>query len=272
MVIKYLDKHGLGTLVAQIKKRTTQVYTVKGSAIYADADFVALPGADKEAIDTGASAINAVGLWQKDNGTYGQITDLAVGDVYDIINAFTTDANFREGAGKQVEEGMNIVAVNTGTEAVPEMKFDLLAGLLNLDKYQTKKLVNAAGIEVFDNTAFHTAFPSAAETVNETVITGLTGATFTGATAQADAEADVASKIYVAAICDEDGASTLEGDVFRCFAEAAESTSTPGDWEVTYTWVKLGNQTTVEGMLEFLGKVAPNTPITDDEIIALFNN
>ena len=36
-------------------------------------------------------------------------------------------------------------------------------------------------------------------------------------------------------------------------------------------WVKIGDQVTVEGSLELLSKVAPNTPISDNEIKALFD-
>ena len=50
-VINYLDKHGLGTLISLVKKGQTGVYVVKGTAIYADADFLALTPAEKEAID-----------------------------------------------------------------------------------------------------------------------------------------------------------------------------------------------------------------------------
>ena len=38
------------------------------------------------------------------------------------------------------------------------------------------------------------------------------------------------------------------------------------------TWVKLGDQLTVEGALAFLGNIAANTPITDAEIEELWAN
>lgn len=246
MKIQYLDKHGLGTLVSLIKKEQTGVYVVRGSAIYADADFLALIPAEKEAIDTGASAIDAAGLWQKTAGAYAQVTTFEEGDVYDIINAFTTDANFREGAGYPVEAGMNIVSVNTGTASTPVLMWDLFSGLLNLDKYQTKELVNAAGIEVFQN---------------ETP-TGYTSATSLP-TSETAASATI-TDLMVAVL----GTGNEEGDVYRAHVAPNASDPTLND----IVWVKLGNQLTVEGMLEFLGHTCPNTPITDAEIEDLWTN
>ena len=271
MVMKFLDKHGLGTLINLIKKGQTGVYTVKGTAIYADTAFLALTPAEKEAIDTGASAINAAGLWQKTAGAYAQVTTFAEGDVYDIINGFTTDADFREGAGHLVDAGMNIVSVNTGTAASPVLMWDLFSGMLDLDKYQTKRLVNAAGIEQFDstNTDFKAHFPSVA-TVNEAALTALVDKTFTGATAADDAAAELAATEYMTAVLEADGANTLEGDVFRAFPVVTDDGA--GTYTVTYNWGQLGNQLTVEGMLETHTKSHPNTPITDAEIQYLWDN
>jgi len=246
MKVNYLDKHGLGTLISLIKRGQTGVYVVKGTAIYADAAFLALSSAEKEAIDTGASAIDAAGLWQKTSGAYAQVTTFEEGDVYDIINAFTTDANFREGAGYPVEAGMNIVSVNTGTAATPVLMWDLFSGLLNLDKYQTKELVNAAGIEVFQN-----------ET--PTVYTASTSLP----TSETAASATI-TDLMVAVL----GTGNEEGDVYRAHVTPNASDPTLND----IVWVKLGNQLTVEGMLEFLGHTCPNTPITDSEIEYLWNN
>lgn len=267
MKIQYLDKHGLGTLISLVKRGQTGVYTVKGTAIYADAAFLALTPAEKEAIDVGASAINAAGLWQKSSGAYAQVTTFEEGWVYDIINAFSTDANFREGAGYPVEAGMNIVAVNTGTAASPVLMWDLFSGLLNLDKYQTKKLVDASGIEVFDNTEFQTVFP-AITTVTEANLPA--PATFTGATAEADAKAAADAAMYVPAVMESDGANLPENTCIRFVPTVTDDGA--GTYTVTYNYVVLGDQTTVEGMLKFLGHTCPNTPITDAEIEDIWDN
>lgn len=244
MKLTYLDKHGLGALIKLIKKGQSSVYVVKGRAIYADAAFVALSADEKEAIATGASTINATGLWQLVDGTWTKLTTFEEGDVYDVINGFTTDADFREGTGHVIDEGTNIVAVNTGTEAAPVLKWDLLGGLLNLDKYQTKKLV--APLTVFTN-----------ET--STVYTTAADLPTTEAVASATIE-----DLMVAIIGDGDE----KGDVYRAHVTVNETDDTKND----ITWVKLGDQETVEGALAFLGSIAANTPITDAEIQELWDN
>lgn len=273
MKIQYLDKHGLGTLIKLVKRGQTGVYVVKGRAIYADAAFLALTSAEKEAIATGASSITTAGIYQYTNSAWVALTTFEEGDVYDIINSFTTDNTFREGTGHLVEAGTNIVSVNTGTAAVPVLMWDLFSGILDLDKYQTKKLVNAAAIEEFDadNTDFLAHFTSVS-TVNEAALTSaaLVSKDFTGATAEADAEAEKAAVEYMTAVLEEDGATTLEGDCLRAFPTITDDGA--GTYTVTYNWVKLGNQLTVEGVLEEHTKSHPNTPITDAEIEDLWAN
>ena len=273
MKIQYLDKHGLSTLMSLVKKGQTGVYVVKGTAIFADAAFLALTNEEKEEIATGASSIVAAGIYQYTDGAWTALTTFEEGDVYDIINSFTTDATFREGTGHLVDAGTNIVYVNTGTAAVPAYKWDLFSGLLDLDKYQTKKLVNAAAIEEFDsaNTDFKAHFSSVA-TVNEAALTSaaLTSQDFTGATAEADAQAEKAATDFMTAVLEEDGANTEEGDCFRAFPTITDDGA--GTYTVTYNWVKLGNQLTVEGVLEEHTKSHPNTPISDAEIEDLWAN
>lgn len=244
MIIKYLDKHGLGTLVKLIKRGQTGVYVVKGRAIFADAAFLALTNDEKEAIATGASSITAAGIYQYTDSAWVALTEFEEGDVYDIINAFTTDATFREGAGHAVEAGMNIVTVNVGTSDVPSLKWDLFSGLLDLDKYQTKKLV--APLTVFEN-----------ET--PTVYTAATSLPTTEPVATA-----TITDLMVAIM----GTGDEEGDVYRAHVAVDETDPTINN----ITWVKLGDQLTVEGSLAFLGNTCPNTPITDEEIDDIWTN
>ena len=244
MKIQYLDKHGLGTLVKLIKKGQTGVYVVKGRAIFADAAFVALSADEKEAIATGASSITAEGIYQYTDGAWVALTEFEEGDVYDIINAFTTDATFREGAGHAVEAGMNIVTVNVGTSAAPSLKWDLFSGVLELDKYQTKKLV--APLIVFENETPTVYTAAASLPTTEPVAT----ATITD--------------LMVAIM----GTGDEEGDVYRAHVAVDEADPTINN----ITWVKLGDQLTVEGSLAFLGNTCPNTPITDAEIDDIWTN
>lgn len=242
--INYLDKHGLGTLIKLIKRGQTGVYVVKGRAIYADAAFLALTPAEKEAIATGASSINTAGLWQLTDGAWTALSTFEEGDVYDIINGFTTDATFREGAGHLIDAGTNIVAVNVGTAAAPSLKWDLFSGILDLDKYQTKKLLDP--LTVFEN---------------ETPTVYTTAASLP--TTEPVASATI-TDLMVAIM----GTGDEEGDVYR----ASVAVDPSDDTKNIITWVKLGNQDYVEGSLAFLGSIAANTPITDEEIEDLWAN
>ena len=53
------------------------------------------------------------------------------GGIYNVEEESTTTADFVEGAGKKLQAGENVVAVNTGTEADPIMKWDILGGVFD---------------------------------------------------------------------------------------------------------------------------------------------
>lgn len=243
--IKYLDKHGVGTVMRLLKSSVSRAYYTRGQAIYADAGFLGASANDKEAVAVGASTIDSAGVWQLINNTWTKITSFEEGYVYDIINSFITDSNFREGAGHAQKEGVNIAVVNVGTTASPTLMFDLLSGLLGLDEYQTKALV--APLVTFENevTTEYTAsadLPTSEEIASATV-----------------------TEHTVAII---GGSSTEAGDVYRAHVEVDSNDNTLN----SITWIKLGNQETVEGVLSLLSNTAPNTPITDAEIEELWAN
>ena len=54
------------------------------------------------------------------------------GSVYNVTTGGTTTADFVEGAGQVLQDGENVVAVNTGTEADPVMKWDILGGVFDI--------------------------------------------------------------------------------------------------------------------------------------------
>ena len=236
-VKKYLDDQGLETLVKLIKKNTAKVYKIRGSAVYADADYLTNP--DKH------SEITSEGLWQLIDGTWTKITEFEEGWVYNIENTFKTSADFIEGAGSTVEAGSNIVVAEASGDPV-EYKWDQLGNVLDLDTYQTKKLVKP--LTVFNATdgtakeyATHDLLPASETKASATIAT-----------------------YDVAIMTDE---SEL-GDVYRAFVTENKTDATLND----ITWVYVGNQTTVEGAIELLGNVCPSTPISDEEILALFND
>lgn len=244
MKISYLDKHGLVTLMKVIKKGQSNVYRVKGQAIYADQAFVDMTTEQKEAFKTGAGVIDSVGLWQIDSDeSWSKVTEVAEGAVYDIINKFTTDSNFREGAGHQCASGTNIVAVNLGSAAAPVMKFDLLGGLADFDKYQTKELVDVE--PPFENEA-GTEYATA-EDLPEMVAKG---SLEDGALAVLGGTGDEAGDVYEAEV------TAIENDPVHD----------------AVTWTRLGNPSTVEGALSLIFRVCPNRPLTDKEIEDIWAN
>lgn len=52
-----------------------------------------------------------------------------LGKVYNMTEAFTTDARFVDGSGVEYPAGSNVVVVDTGTNANPVYKFDVLMGM-----------------------------------------------------------------------------------------------------------------------------------------------
>ena len=56
-----------------------------------------------------------------------------VGNMYTVTTGGTTTADFVEGAGKTLQNGENVVAVNLGTDAVPNMKWDILGGVFDIE-------------------------------------------------------------------------------------------------------------------------------------------
>ena len=57
------------------------------------------------------------------------------GSVYNVTDAFTTTADFVEGAGHSYPAGTNVVIINNGTEQSPSYKYDVLTGVTDLSAY-----------------------------------------------------------------------------------------------------------------------------------------
>ena len=63
-----------------------------------------------------------------------ELSAVEEGKVYNIIDEFTTTADFVEGAGKDYPAGTNVVCIDTGED---EFKWDVLAGMVDLSAYDT---------------------------------------------------------------------------------------------------------------------------------------
>lgn len=60
------------------------------------------------------------------------IASIAAGSVYNITTGGQTTADFVEGADQTLQDGSNVVAVNTGTDTAPVMKWDILGGVFDI--------------------------------------------------------------------------------------------------------------------------------------------
>ena len=99
---KYLDYDGLVELVEKIEEKYApiQALTFKGTV----ATISGLP----------------------------TVSGVDAGSVYNVTTGGTTTADFVEGAGQTLQDGENVVAVNTGTDLAPVMKWDILGGVFDI--------------------------------------------------------------------------------------------------------------------------------------------
>jgi len=229
-IISYLNIDGVRKIASEVKKRVSQMYDIKGTARYINED----------AVDT---TFTSTGLWKQVSGVWTKVDSFKVGYVYNIENPFVTDTDFVEGAGNKVTGGTNIVVVNEGTDVAPVLKFDLLANAMSLDAYQLKVLQNPV-----------------------TVFTNQTPTVYTASADLPSTEPVASATITDLMVAIIGGSSSEAGDVYRASVTVNASDETKND----ITWVKLGDQLTVEGVLSLLAEVTPNTPITDAEIEAAF--
>lgn len=101
-VKKYLDLEGLQHFLAKADERYASIQALVYKGVVAD--IAHLP----------------------------TVADEAIGNMYTVTTGGTTTADFVEGAGKDLQDGENVVAVNTGTEADPVMKWDILGGVFKI--------------------------------------------------------------------------------------------------------------------------------------------
>lgn len=80
----------------------------------------------------------------KGTRTFSQLapaTDLAAGSLgfmWNISDAFTTTADFAEGAGHSIPAGANVYVANVGTAAEPSYKYDIFQGMYDMSGYALK--------------------------------------------------------------------------------------------------------------------------------------
>ena len=242
--VKFVSQEALGAytqaLSQKLNSKLSNIYTPKGSAIYADTAYLA-------SANKASSAINSVGLWQQINGNWTKLTEVMPGWVYNITNKFTTDANFIDGTGIEPLEGINIVVINVGTTQNPVLKFDLLAvsAETDLSDYDTSAEVDAK----LQNLDIPTKQDKVMSAEPEILLADLTYAT------QAAREADTTANV-------SDGDIAFQEDTREYYYAEVTGSS--------IIWHDIGNTRTVEGAIKLIGSIIPIKPISTAEIQAMF--
>ena len=242
--VKFVSQEALDAytqaLSQKLNSKLSNIYTPKGSAIYADTAYLA-------SANKASPAINSVGLWQQINGNWTKLTEVMPGWVYNITNKFTTDANFIDDTGIEPLEGINIVVINVGTTQNPVLKFDLLAvsAETDLSDYDTSAEVDAK----LQNLDIPTKQDKVMSAEPEIVLADLTYAT------QAAREADTTTNV-------SDGDIVFQEDTKEYYY--AEVTGS------NIIWHDIGNTRTVEGVIKLIGSIIPIKPISTAEIQAMF--
>lgn len=242
--VKFVSQEALDAytqaLSQKLNSKLSNIYTPKGSAIYADTAYLA-------SANKASSAINSVGLWQQINGNWTKLTEVMPGWVYNITNKFTTDANFIDGTDIEPLEGINIVVINVGTTQNPVLKFDLLAvsAETDLSDYDTSAEVDAK----LQNLDIPTKQDKVMSAEPEIVLADLTYAT------QVTREADTTVNV-------SDGDIAFQEDTKEYYYAEVTGSS--------IIWHDIGNTRTVEGAIKLIGSIIPIKPISTAEIQAMF--
>ena len=95
----------------------------------------------KTEVDNKVSAALTSAIVPKGTVTYSNLPTPAkanLGYMYNVSDAFTTDARFVEEAGKKYSAGANVYVVAVTTGGSTEYKFDVFMGFVDLSGYQTK--------------------------------------------------------------------------------------------------------------------------------------
>ena len=134
MSLKYMDLARTQELVSDIKTRLA----AKADAATTIAGYGITDAYTKTEVDNKVDA--AVSSVYRPGGSvaFANLPALAeanVGKVVNVTDAFTTTADFVEGAGKSYPAGTNVVVCDVGSAGSPSYKFDALSGNIDLSTY-----------------------------------------------------------------------------------------------------------------------------------------
>lgn len=124
------------TNAANAKQIATQNANTIANNIYSKSQTYS-----KTEVDNKVSAALTSAIVPKGTVTYANLPTPAkanLGYMYNVSDAFTTDARFVEGAGKKYSAGANVYVVAVTTGGSTEYKFDVFMGFVDLSGYQTK--------------------------------------------------------------------------------------------------------------------------------------
>lgn len=267
--VKFVSSEALDAytqaLSQKLKSKLSNIYTPKGSAIYADTAYLA-------SVDKVSPAIDSVGLWQQIDGNWIKLIEVLPGWVYNITNAFTTDANFVEGAGVEPLEGVNIVVVNVGTAQNPVLKFDLLAVSTETDLsgYDTSAEVTQKISDAID--AIPPTDLSDYDTSDEVdeKLQNLDIPTKQNKVMSAEPEVVIPDLTYADATARTADTTTNVSDGMIAFQEDTEEYYYAEVEGSSIVWRDIGNTKTVEGAIKLVGSLIPIKPISTAEIQAMF--
>lgn len=134
-VVVGVQKNGADLTPDANRKVNIEVPT-KISDVTNDSGFIS-----ETTIDEKISAAVTGALQPAGSITFASLPALAKANcnkIYNVTDAFTTTADFVEGAGADYPAGTNVAIINTGTASSPVYKYDAYTGVIDLSGYATK--------------------------------------------------------------------------------------------------------------------------------------
>lgn len=124
--------------------------------------------------------------------TLPSLTADNLGFVYNMSADFTTTADFLEGAGKKFKAGVDVGIVNTGTDADPVYKYNVLAGFVDTDTYDA----HVADTDIHVTTSNKATWNGKQDVISD-LATIRSGAAAGATAVQPSAISDMATKTWV---------------------------------------------------------------------------
>ena len=113
---------------------------------------------DEQSIDDKISAAISGALIPSGSIAFADLPTLAKANcnkLYNLTDAFTTTADFVEGAGKSYPAGTNVAIINVGTSSTPSYKYDAYTGTFDFSGFAEKvtgaTVGNFAGLDANGN-------------------------------------------------------------------------------------------------------------------------